>query len=106
MATKNDKAKSKVIEQLKSAFGDNYLGELDKKSYVQVSVDGELIQVALALSIPKNQLEASTPTGIPIRNGGFDFSNDCPFDVEPPKKAEFTPQEDATLAELMARLGL
>lgn len=105
MATKNDKAKSKVVEQLKAAFGEDYLGELGGKHYVRTRVDAEEIQVAFSLTVPKTQIEASSPAGIPIRDGGFDFS-DCPFDIEPPKKQEFTPQEDATLAELMARLGL
>lgn len=103
MATKNDRAKGKAVEKLQTAFGEDYLGELGGKYYVRTRVDAEEIQVAFSLSVPKTQIEVVS--AIPMRDGGFDFS-DCPFDIEPPEKQEITPKEDATLAELMARLGL
>lgn len=103
MATKNDKAKSAVVEKIKSAFGDDYLGELGGKYYVRAKVDAEMTQVALSLSVPKTQIEVAST--VPIRDGGFDFSGTATAPKQEAKPA-MSADEQATLAELMARLGL
>lgn len=108
MANKNDRAKSAVVDKLRAAFGEDYLGELGGKYYVRTKVDAEQIQVALALTVPKTQIEVGkTASSIPMRDGGFDFSGATAVAPAPEApKSIMSADEQATIAELMARLGL
>lgn len=96
-------AKNNVIKKLKEVFGEDYIGEYDKKYYVWAQDDGEKVQIAISLTCPKNPVETVTPT----LNGGFDFSGDnevvTSTKFEP---AEITQEEQDNIAELLARLGL
>lgn len=49
-------AKESVIKKITEAFGADYLGEVDKKYYVQAEENGEMVQVALSLTCPKNPI--------------------------------------------------
>jgi hypothetical protein len=53
MATKGTAAKAAVIQKIKEAFGDNFVGDDGKKIYVWSKENGEKVQVAIALTIPK-----------------------------------------------------
>lgn len=99
---KGQKAKSNVTEVIARAFGDDYVGEFDKKLYVWANDEnGERIQVSLALTCPKvfRGVEATAPTAL-----NFEDEEDK---AEPAfKPAEITNEEKQTLADLMNKLGL
>lgn len=85
-------AKEKVIKIISDAFGTNYIGEHDKKIYVQAEENGEMVQVALTLTCPKN------PIG-----GVVEKVNLLETDVV---EVKMTQEEEKNIADLMARLGL
>lgn len=113
MAARGNIAKEKVINTIQQAFGEDYLGVLDKKIYVQ-SNDGAngVIQVAITLTCPKTPIETfntpvtsstSTTTELP-----WD-PNDVPPWEEAPKSqpaVEVTNTEKENLTKLLEKLGL
>lgn len=95
-------AKDYVAKKLAEVFGEHYLGEVDKKYYVEAPENGEMVQIAIAMTCPKNPVAVS---GTPImRSGGIDF------EAEPiltaPKTTEVSEEERQTVADMMRRLGL
>lgn len=94
-------AKKKVIEKIKEAFGDNFIGEANNKYYVYATEAGEKMQIAISLTCPKTPVVLE---GVPSFDGGFDFS--APPVAKPEPVTEITEQEKQNIADLMARLGL
>ena len=101
MARGND-AKELVINKIKEAFGDSYIGVFDKKVYVWSEEDGQKMQVSLALTCPK------TPVGdnviIPSGDGGINFESEVA--AAPSMATEISAEEQQKIANLMASLGL
>ncbi len=54
-------AKVNVAKKLQEAFGNDYVGEADKKYYVWADDGGERVQIALTMTCPKSFLEAAPP---------------------------------------------
>ena len=94
-------AKKKVIEKIKEAFGDDFIGEASNKYYVYATEAGEKIQIAISLTCPKNPVAIE---GVPSFDGGFDFS--APPVVKPEPITEITKEELDNVRALMERLGL
>ena len=112
MAVKGNEAKNYVIEKIKEAFGSDYLGEADKKIYVLGQEGGQKIQIAIALTCPKVEVNfgnapVTTTTYATNSNGDWDFS-DAAASVKPTVEpiTEITQDERDRLAQLMAQLGL
>lgn len=99
---KGNIAKDYVTAKIQEIFGDNFLGVYDKKVYVQAPENGEMIQVALALTCPKTPVEIKT--GPVVKNGMIDFEAQDTVIAAP--VAEITDDERATVAEMMKRFGL
>lgn len=100
-------AKQNVINELRKVFGDKYIGEHDKKIYVWADDGGELVQIAIALTCPKNMIEVGAmPTTDPAAASiGGDFNwDDTP--VSTVKIKEITPDELDNIKNLMEKLGL
>lgn len=100
MAVKGTLAKESVIEKIKSAFGDNFVGIYEKKVYVWGEENGERVQVCLSLTCPK------TPIG---QVESFTIGNRMEFEeaIEvPTQTTEVTQEEKDTIAQLMSKLGL
>lgn len=101
-------AKDAVTKKIAAAFGSNYIGEYDKKIYVQAPENGEMVQIAISLTCPKNPiaLNATMQT-----TGDFNFEDDAPVtyttgaatSAEP---MEISAEERKNIADMMARLGL
>lgn len=94
-------AKESVVEKIKSAFGADFAGIDDKKKlYVWANDGGERVQIALALTCPKANVDFGTNS-----SGG-----DLNFEDTPQQQEESVPQmgedEKATLDRLMQELGL
>ena len=50
-------AKQLVIKKIAEAFGDDYIGEFDKKFYVWANENGERVQIAISMTCPKTPIE-------------------------------------------------
>ena len=99
-------AKQQVINKIQSAFGNDFIGEYDKKIYVWGQENGERVQVAISLTCPKVPVEISSA---PI-TGDFNFEDDAPSNVVVAagayQPAEITKEERERVNDLMKRLGL
>lgn len=105
MAARGTKAKEEVVKKIAEAFGDAYLGEYQKKYYVQMRENGENVQVAIALTCPKTAV--SDFTSLDFDNNELNFEDGDNNVIRPQgKTTEITPQEEENLRELLERLGL
>lgn len=100
---KGAEAKEYVARKLKEAFGEDYVGEVDKKYYVWSRENGQRMQIAIAMTCPK------VPVGkVPTESGDFDWEGSS-VSNEPIVKhnpVEIDDDERARVAELMKKLGL
>ena len=102
---KGAQAKEAVVNKLRVAFGDNYIGEYDKKYYVWSQENGERVQIAISLTCPKVPVEVSSA---PVA-GDFNFEDDTPGVVVAAggyQPAEITEDERDRVRDLMRTLGL
>ena len=97
-------AKQNVINKLALTFGNDFIGEVNKKIYVWADDGGSKVQIAIALTCPKTNIEASTPVG-----GDLDFDNMEISSTPTPiafEKAKITQEEQDRIQDMMKRLGL
>jgi hypothetical protein len=100
MAVKGAAAKEQVIKRISSAFGEDFIGEVDKKIYVWANDNGEKVQIAISLTCPKNFVE--NISSVKSKNDEIlDFSAETPS-----ANVEISDEEKKNIAELMAKLGL
>lgn len=104
MAVKGTIAKEKVTKIIADAFGENYVGEFDKKLYVWADDGSGKIQVSIALTCPKVYRGVEETTSPEM---SFD-DDDAPAadSTGSYKPADITQEEQDTLAALMEKLGL
>ena len=97
MAARGTIAKQEVTEKLREAFGDNFIGEYEKKVYVWANDGGDRVQIAITLTCPKIQIETDTTSA----------DSDSAFPTAASAQSiEFTDQEKKNLEDLMERLNL
>ena len=104
---KGDMMKKEIAAALKNAFGDRWIGEVNKKYYISGRENGETIQIAVALTCPKNMIEVDNAVSAPV--GDWDWSSNAtaqPVAVHNAPPAEITEEEQNNVAELLAKLGL
>ena len=106
---KGDIGKQLIINKLKEAFGDDFVGVVDKKVYLWTKENNERIQIALTLTATKNPVNVG---GEPLKAGDLDFGGGLDFEnmgtgatVES-VAAEITKEEQDRINELFAKLGL
>ena len=101
-------AKIEVINTIAKAFGDKFIGEYDKKVYVLANDGGEMVQIAISLTCPKNPIQVDTT--VTTNAGDWDFSDNSKVNttvaVASAAPAEITEEEKSNIANLMAKLGL
>lgn len=99
-------AKKVVVQKLKEAFGEDYIGEYSNKHYLWVKENGERLQIAVALTCPKNPV--GTVDLVSTFSDGFDFENSSTAVVAPTsfEPATITEEEQANIETLLERLGL
>ena len=90
---KGAEAKQKVEKIISEAFGDKFLGVEDKKIYVQAKENGEMITVAIALTVPKNVPNFASAEKVK----DFDWSESASTPTE---------EDQRKVDELMAKLDL
>ena len=108
MAAKGTIAKTNVENKIKEIFGADFAGIADKKLYVWADDGGERVQIAIAMTCPKTNVdfgdnsgsfvEADPTTGIVGSYVGKRVT------IEP--IVEMTPEEQATITALLDRFGL
>ena len=99
------KAKENVLEIIKKAFGNDYIGVVDKKIYISAIDDGgERVQIALAMTCPKVMIETVNTSELNY-NTGRDFTTDDVIAVAP-DKVEISDAERENVRKLMQRMGL
>ena len=91
---KGSEAKEYVIRKIKETFGEDFVGEQDKKIYVWGQEGGEKIQIAISLTCTKNPI------------GNFNFEEKEKIFEEENKVVEITEEEKIKIDELMKRLGI
>ena len=102
---KGQLAKEKVKEKIIQIFGNDYIGEFDRKYYVWEKDGNEKVQIAIALTCPKVYRGVEETEVVTSLN----FDNDSPSMENQPTKfhpAEITQEEKDTLADLMQKLNL
>ena len=105
MAAKGSVAKVNVQNKIALTFGSDYIGEVDKKIYVWADDGGERVQIAIAMTCPKVQID--TPGGIDTKAMDHDWSSDTVITkIDPATKAEVTKEETQRIADMMAKFGL
>ncbi len=95
-------AKTQVEDIIAKAFGDKYIGTYDKKLYVWADDGGEEVQISIALTCPKVPVGAEAVQ----KPATMNFENNPDFAVPAPAAAEITPEETATLQDMLKKLGL
>ena len=98
-------AKEKLATRLAEALGDDWIGEVDKKYYCWSEENGERVQIALAMTCPKNPV-GEVPAAPVVSTDGFglDFEN-MPA-ATPKTTVEYTQAEKDNINKLIAELGL
>ena len=99
-------AKQVVADKIKAAFGQDWIGEDDKKYYVWAVENGERVQIAISMTCPKVQVEIAAPT---TAAGDFNFEDDAPAAPVVATgfaPAEITDEERNNIVEMMKALGL
>lgn len=98
MARKGDAARAEVMERLLSAFDGAFLA--DKKVYVSVIENGEPIQFAISLTMPKVPVVAAG--GAPTASN-HDWSGESAPVAQPINISE---EDSAKVEALMQKLGI
>ena len=105
---KGANAKENITKILAQAFGSNFIGEYDKKIYVWANDGGEMVQIAMSLTCPKNPIQVDT--SVTTTSGDWDFSDNPKINttvaVANAAPAEITAEEKANIADLLLKLGL
>lgn len=97
-------AKQNFANKLKEVFGAAYIGEVDKKLYINIDDGGEMVQLAISMTCPKVPVGTVDTTTLSY-NAGRNF-DDSDVVAVAPDKVEISEEERATIRELMKRMGL
>lgn len=99
---RGSEAKNFVENKIRDAFGDMYVGTVDKKIYINAPEGGETVQVCISMTCPKVPLTAGG-----ITTDGLDFNNmPASGTATEFKPAEITVEETENIRKLIAELGL
>lgn len=97
-------AKEFVAAKLAETFGNDWIGEVDKKYYVWSQENGTKMQVCISMTIPKNpigEVETENIGG----TGALNFET-MPTGTPAVEPAKITDEEVKLAEDLLARLGL
>lgn len=99
---KGDAAKAAAINTILNTFEGSFM--VDKKLYVNVKdgPNGEVVQLSIALTMPKTPVSASAvPVTTPATDG-----NAAAWESKPATPTELSAEDKAKVADLCARLGI
>lgn len=104
-------AKDNIVAVIQTAFGEDWIGEVDKKYYVWSEENGERVQVAISLTCPKTPVAAPGNAAVArfVDAQGqamLDFETEVSGSQAPAPAAEITDEERQNIASLLQKLGL
>lgn len=94
---KGNIAKTNIISKLREAFGEDFVGVVDKKVYVYADDGGEKVQIAISMTCPKVEIAADGSTASEV------VTNSAT--VTPAVPAQTSAEEQQQLDDLFAKLG-
>ena len=103
---KGNVAKQTIADKLKKLFGNNFILLEGNKVYVWEDDGGERIQVALTMTCPKTPVGAAMASPEPASAFDNYITPNGEFVSVQKNTTEITPEEQQTIKDLMARLGL
>lgn len=109
MARKGDTAKAEVIKKIEDAFGADFITFQDKKIYVKGRENGEELQFAISVTMPKTGVTTTVTVTNPIDVNDFTFGdgNDEPKKPETlANSEEMRKKEEENVKKIMERLGI
>lgn len=86
-------------------FGNDWIGEVDKKYYVWSQENGNKMQVCITMTIPKNPVGEEDTTPSIGGSGALNFE-DMPIGQPVGEAAQITKDEMELAQDLLSRLGL
>ena len=101
---RGDLAKQSAIATIQEAFGEGFVGLIDKKIYVNVKdgPNGEVVQLSITLTMPKTPVNASAaPVSAPAGD-----SNAAAWESTPATPTELSQEDRAKVADLCRKLGI
>lgn len=106
MAARGSVAKEVVIEKIKAAFGEDFAGiDEKKKLYVWANDGGEKVQIAIALTCPKTNVDFGAAPA-PTTGNALNFDDEDTPQPQGNSVPQMGEDEKATLDRLMKELGL
>lgn len=106
MAARGSVAKEVVIEKIKAAFGEDFAGiDEKKKLYVWANDGGEKVQIAIALTCPKANVDFGAAPA-PKADNALNFDDEDTPQPQGNSVPQMGEDEKATLDRLMKELGL
>lgn len=90
-------AKENLIKRFATAVGEDFICEKDKKFYFWSTENGERVQVAVSMTVPKTPVECTAP------GGDLNFETENVTTVKP---VEMQESEKEILDRLMKELDL
>lgn len=94
---KGTEAKAIVEKKIQECFGQDFVGVVDKKLYVNIKEsNGEIVQVAISMTCPKTMIGEQ-----PVQN-----LNKLEFDDEPKTAPIIDDEERNNILKMMQKLGL
>lgn len=103
MAKKGDAAKSAIKEVITKAFGDDVVGEVDKKLYVWVNDGNEKVQLAIAITMPKTPIGEAQPV-VMVNNDNCAWATETAIPAAP--TGTMSSEDEAQIRKLMQSLGI
>lgn len=97
-------AKNNITEKLKNFFGTDFIGEVDRKLYIWADDGGERVQIAIAMTCPKSNVDFGETGG--FIEPGSTTGVYAGKRIESQPIVEMTPEEQENIATLIAKLGL
>lgn len=100
---RGDLAKQSAIATIQAAFGDGFVGLIDKKLYVNVKdgPNGEVVQLSIALTMPKTPVSASAVPVTAPADG-----NAAAWESKPATPTELSAEDKAKVEDLCRKLGI
>ena len=95
---RGEEARAKVYENIKEAFGENFVGVFDKKIYVWAEEGAEKIQFSITITMPKNPMVSNVN---PTNDSEVNVTSEAP-----PRKMDYSPEEEEKIKKLMEELNL
>lgn len=97
---KGNVAKEQVTNTIINAFGDKFIGISDKKIYVWAEENGEQLQIAISMTMPKTQIVAGDIVAAPIGTTGTTSAPAAPTPVD------ISPEDKEAVEMLKKKLGV